>query len=131
MLYSIKKKIIRYRKRLKETRDNAQLKQLSIEQMKVFKMIKELAVKHNSEIVFDPQSDEIIFNLPKMLVTMKSDTVHIHNTNGFISMNLPAGVYQILVEIIYKEGHKERRRLKNEAKKRINSFLDEIIKLNE
>lgn len=125
--YKIKKSTVRFRKRMKAKRERIAFKHISAEQLKVFNMVKDLAVKHNSAIKFDPRSDEILIILPKMLVTLKGETVYIHNTTGFMSMIIPSEAYEILVELIQKEAHKERRKLKHEVKGRINEFLNKII----
>lgn len=125
--YKFSKSMVRFRQRMKRKREKIAFKKISQEQLRVFNMVKDLAVKHNSAIKFDPKSDEILLILPKMLVTLKGETVYIHNTTGFMSMMMPSEVYEILVEHVEKEAHKERRKLKHEVKQRINEFLTKII----
>lgn len=125
--YKFSKSMVRFRQRMRRKRESIAFKKISAEQLKVFNMVKDLAVKHNSAIKFDPKSDEILLILPKMLVTLKGETVYIHNTTGFMSMMMPSEVYEILVEHVEKEAHKERRKLKHEVKQRINEFLSKII----
>lgn len=125
--YKFSKSMVRFRQRMKRKREKIAFKKISMEQMRVFNMVKDLSVKHNSAIKFDPKSDEILLILPKMLVTLKGETVYIHNTTGFMSMIMPSEVYEILVEHVEKEAHKERRKLKHEVKQRINEFLIKII----
>lgn len=125
--YKFSKSMVRFRQRMRRKRESIAFKKISAEQLKVYTMVKDLAVKHNSAIKFDPKSDEILLILPKMLVTLKGETVYIHNTTGFMSMMMPSEVYEILVEHVEKEAHKERRKLKHEVKQRINEFLTKII----
>jgi hypothetical protein len=124
MLYSIKKSIVRSKQRMKTKRDEAHLRTLSIEQMKVFKLVKELAKNNRECIKFDPHSDEIILLLENMLITMKYEIVCVDLTN----IKLPSTVFSMLVEFIYMEAHKDRRKLKYQYKKKLNNFLDNIIK---
>lgn len=125
--YKFTKMFVRFKQRMRKKRERIAFKKISAEQIKVFNMVKDIAVKYNSAIKFDPKSDEILIILPKMLVTLKGETVYIHNTTGFMSMMIPSEAYEILVELIEKEAHKERRKLKHDVKKRINEFLNQII----
>ena len=125
--YSIKKVVVRFRLRMKKKRDYLALKHMSIEQSKVFYRVKELAVANNDSIKFDPASDEIIMHFPKLLITLKGDTVYIHNTTQFVTMNIPPEAFEMLVGILEREAHKERRKFKLEVKKRLNVFLDNIV----
>lgn len=125
--YKLSKLIVRFRQRMKRKNEKIAFDKISAEQIRVFNMVKDLAIKYNSAIKFDPKSDEILFILPKMLVTLRGQTVYIHNTTGFMSMVIPLEAYKILVDIIEKEAHKERRKLKYEVRLRINEFLSKII----
>ena len=102
------------------------MKSLTIEQLKLYNMVVSHAIKNNSSIKFDPESDEILIVLPKMLITLKNEYVSIQNTTGFYMDRFPSLPYDILVHIIYKEAHRERRRLKYEVKQRINTFLNKL-----
>lgn len=125
--YKIKKAYVRFKQRARKKGQDIAFKNMSLEQMKVFNMVKDLAVKHNESIRFDPKSDEIIIALTKMLVTLKGETVYIHNTTGFMSMIIPTEAYEYLVRIVEVQAHRERRKLKKEVKDRINEFLNKII----
>ena len=125
--YKIKKAYVRFKQRARKKGQDMAFKNMSLEQMKVFNMVKDLSVKHNESIRFDPTSNEIIIALTKMLVTLKGETVYIHNTTGFMSMTIPTEAYDYLVEIVEKQAHRERRKLKKEVKDRINEFLNKII----
>lgn len=128
--YKIKRKIVRYNQRSIEKSDKRAFKNISIEQKQAFEMVKDIAIKNNSAIKFDPASDEILIILPKMLITLKNQNIEIHNTTGFINMNIPYDTYSLLVKIITKEAHKERRRLKHEVNLRIQEFLSKISENN-
>lgn len=125
-MYKVRKAIILFKQKVKRKRQRSALKKMNIEQMKVFNMTKEVSIKHNDAIRFDPQSDEILIVLPKMLITLKNDTIYIHNTTGFLTMPIETDAYQMLVDIIEAEAHRERRKLKNEVKQRIGNFLNNI-----
>lgn len=124
--YKIKKARVRFKHRMIRKRNDIAMKNLSIEQLRVIKQVTEYAVKHNEAIKFDPKSDEILIILPEVLVTLKGETIYIHNTHGFLPMPIPTEAYEMLVEVIEKEAHKERRKLKYEVKQRIHKFLDQL-----
>lgn len=125
--YKIKKARVKFRQKTIKRGHDIAFRHMSIEQFKVFNMVKDLATKYNEAIRFDPTSDEIIIALTKMLVTLKGETVYIHNTTGFMSMTIPTEAYEELVRIVQKNAHRERRKLKKEVKDRINEFLNKII----
>lgn len=124
--YKIKKMVIRFRQRMNRKRETLALRNMSYEQMQIFNNVKELASKNSSSIRFDPKSDEILIVLHQKLVTLKGETVYIHNTRGFIPIIIPTEAYELLVEIIHKIAHRERRKLKHEVKQRIREFLSNI-----
>ena len=128
--YKIKKQVVRYKQRSAKKAQLLALNAMSIEQTKTYNMVKDLAIKHRDCIKFDPYSLEILIVLPKMLITLKSDTVYIHNTNGFLTVSLRTDVYEMLVKIIQIEAHRERRKLKYEVKLRINDFINKITESN-
>lgn len=125
--YKIKKMTVRFRQRMKRKRDEMAMKNMSLEQLKTFNTIKELAAKYNEDIRFDNKVNKILIPMPKMLITLLGETVYMHNTSGFASVTLPAEAFELLVECIEKEAHKDRRRLEKEVKDRLNHFLDNII----
>jgi hypothetical protein len=112
---------------MKRKRDEMAMKNMSLEQLKTFNTIKELAAKYNEDIRFDNKVNKILIPMPKMLITLLGETVYMHNTSGFASVTLPAEAFELLVECIEKEAHKDRRRLEKEVKDRLNHFLDNII----
>jgi len=124
--YLLKKKLVKLKQASIRKKDAVAMNSLTPEQRKLYDMVVSLAVKNNSAIRFDPESDEILIVLPKMLVTLKNDSVIVQNTVGFYTERFPALPYDILVHIIYKEAHRERRRLKYEVKQRINVFLNKL-----
>ena len=124
--YKIKKARVRFKQNMIQKRNNIAMKHVSIEQSRVIQQVINFAVKYNSAIKFDPKSDEILIILPDVLVTLKGESVYIHNTHGFLPMPIPTEAYEMLVEVIEKEAHKERRKLKYEVKQRIHKFLDEL-----
>jgi len=124
--YMFLKMRVRFKQRMRRKRNEIANRNLSLEQIKVINMVTEIAIKNNSAIKFDPKSGEVLIILPKMLITLKDEIVYIHNTTGFMSMNIPTEAFEILIESIEKEAHKERRKLKYEVKKRINNFLNNL-----
>jgi len=126
--YKLKKFYVRIKQRSGEKRKLNALTKLNKEQMKVFNLVSGIAIQDKSSIKFDNQTSEILLILPKMLITLNGNNVSIDNTTGFLSTDFPIDAFYLLVEIINKEAHKERRRLKHEAKLRIHAFIDKIIK---
>lgn len=125
--YRIKKMIVRFKHRAARKRLNYAFKVLSVEQLKVYNIVKEVAEKNNDAIRFDPKTEEILINIPdKLLVTMRGGDVRIDNSKGFMLITMPTEAYELLVEITEKEAHKDRRKLKKDVKNRLHSFLDNI-----
>lgn len=125
--YRIKKMIVRFKHRAARKRLNYAFKVLSVEQLKVYNIVKEVAEKNNDAIRFDPKTEEILINIPdKLLVTMRGGDVRIDNSKGFMLITMPTEAYELLVEIAEKEAHKDRRKLKKDVKNRLHSFLDNI-----
>lgn len=121
----IKKLVIRFRQRMKLKREKFAFSHMTKEQTKVYTMVVNYAKKHREDIRFDPESDEILIVMEHMLITLKGEVVHILNSHGFYPAPIPTEAYEILTEIIKKEAHKDRRRLKNDVKIRINKFLND------
>jgi len=117
--------VIRFRQRMKRKREKFAFSHMTKEQMKVYSMVTNYARKFREDIRFDPESDEILIVMEHMLISLKGEVVHILNSHGFYPSSIPSEAYEILVDVIKKEAHKDRRRLKNEVKIRINKFLNE------
>ena len=124
--FFIKRKLVKLKQSSQRKKLAIAIKSMSSEQEKLYNMVISLAIKNNSAIKFDPESDEILIVLPKMLVTLKDETVIVQNTTGFYTDRFPSLPYDIMVRVIYKEAHRERRRLKYEVKLRINNFLNKL-----
>lgn len=117
-----------FRMKAKRTRDNVAFKSLSAEQLKVFNIVKDLAMQNNDAIKFDPKSSESLIVIPdKLLVTLKHEQVRIDNSRGFMSINMPSEAFDMLIEIVEAEAHKDRRKIKQDVKNRLHSFLDSIM----
>ena len=129
--YKIKKSIVRIKQRNKARIERNALKPLSFQQLKVYNTVKDLSKTHQDAIKFDRKTDEILLIFPDKLITLSENTVRIDNTNKFYPINLPTEAYDILVDYVSIEGHRERRRLKNEVKKNINKFLLEVSSMDE
>lgn len=131
--YSIAKMAARirryFRNKTNRNREKVAFKSLSAEQLKVFNIVKDLAIQNNDAIKFDPKSSESLIVIPdKLLVTMKHEQVRIDNSRGFMSINMPSEAYEMLIEIVEAEAHKDRRKIKQDVKNRLHSFLDDIVK---
>ena len=126
VIYKFQKLIVLYKQRVKRRRLASALKRMNHEQMKAYNMVKSFATRHNDSIRFDPHSDEILILLPKMLITLKDSTIYIHNTTGFLTIPIETAPYEMLIDIIEIEAHRNRRKLKYEVKQRIEEFLTKI-----
>ena len=124
--YRIKRIIVRYKQSLRTKRQLKALKKLNSEQSITFLKVKDIAIKNRTAIKFDNESNEILIILPKMLITLIDGTVKIHNTTGFVSIDFPIEGYELLVQVVNREAHKERRKLKYEVKLRILEFINSI-----
>lgn len=124
--YKVNKMIVRIRQRSEERNRKIAFEKMNVEQLKVFSLVQDLAIKNNAAIKFDNETTEILIILPKMLITLHGGSISIDNTTGFLTVNLPIEAYDLLVCIVNKEAHKERRRLKFEVKGRIHDFLNKI-----
>jgi hypothetical protein len=110
---------------MRKKREKIAFSHMTKEQTKVYSMVTNYAKKFREDIRFDPESDEILIVMEHMLISLKGEVVHILNSHGFYPSNIPSEAYEILVDVIKKEAHKDRRRLKNDVKIRINKFLNE------
>ena len=126
--YKIKRKLVKFRNdKTKKFSDN--LKSLiTPEQLSLYRMVEDVAIKNNSNIVFDPFSSEIIISLPNILIILEGPIITVHNTNGFYSTEMNPTATTKLVDIIQREAHKERRKFKYQAKLRLQKFLVELNK---
>jgi len=129
--YKIKKAIVRIKQRNRVRIERNALKPLSFQQLKVYNTVIELAKTHQEAIKFDRKTDEILLIFPDKLITLSENTVRIDNTNKFYPINLPTEAYDLMVDYVSIEGHRERRRLKNEVKKNINKFLLEVSSMDD
>lgn len=128
--YKIKKSMVRFKQRARKKRENYALKHLSQDCLKVFETVKFLAVNYNDNIKFDPKAHETLIAIKKLriLVTLKDEVVYIKNSVKFVTMPMPAEAYELLMEILEFQAHRERRKLKKEVSDNLNDFLDDLIK---
>jgi len=124
--YFIKRKLVNFKKASNKKKEEIAMKSLTSEQQKLYNVIISLAKKNNKAIKFDPESDEILIVLFETLITLKNECIIYQNTNDFYTDKFPSLPYEILVRVIYKEAHRERRRLKYEVRQRINVFLNKL-----
>lgn len=99
---------------------------LNLEQKRVFNLVKELVKNNNESIRFDLKTNETIIALPHLLVVLKDKKVQLLNTNGFYTEEFPLEIYEYLMDFIILEGHRYRRKLKQDIKIRVNEFLDTL-----
>jgi len=128
--YKLKRWLVRYKQRSEEKSQKMALRGMSIEQIKVLNLVKDLASKNPSAIKFDPYSLEIIIALSNILIVLKNDTIHISDINGFLSIIFRSDAYEMLINFIKKEAHRERRKLKYKSKEKIYELIEKISQGN-
>ena len=124
--YKYSKFLISTKQRYKENKYKKALAKLNVEQLKVFNLVMDLAIKNNNCIRFDPKIEETLIVMPEILITITKYKVVIQNSHGFLTTQFRDDAYEIMDEALTKEAHKERRKLKHDVKIRINQFLNKI-----
>ena len=99
------------------------MKNLTVEQVMTFNRVKDLAVANNSMIKFDPKTNEILIDLSHILIIIKGNKVYIQNSTVFHIQEFYSNTIDFLRDIIEREAHRDRCKLKHEAKQRIRSLL--------
>jgi hypothetical protein len=102
------------------------MRQMNPDQLKAFNKVKELAINYRSAIRFDPKTGKIMIDLPKILVTLKRNTIYVDNSSGFGYQIMTDDSYELLKEVIEMEAHKDRRKSEFEAKIRVRNFWTNI-----
>lgn len=125
MLYKIKRYMVKSKLDLDKRNEINILNKLNSEQIKIYNLILKIASKHADCIKFNPESDEILFFLPDMLIEMKDFTIKI-NGEGFLQMNLPMSSYNLLLKKIYRYSNKDRRKLLFASKQKLNLFINKL-----
>lgn len=130
--YKIKKLMVRLKQRSRKKRENFAFKHLNHDELNAFNTVKNLAVTYNDYIKFDPKAHETMIAVKelKILVILKQEVVYIKNTNKFVTMPMPTEAYELLIEIIEFQAHRERRKLKKEVSDNLGDFLNDINKLS-
>ena len=106
---------------------NSGYKLLTKEEFAMVKKIETLAIKYRKGIQFDPQAQETLIITPNILIVLKQKGhIDINNHHGFAQMVIPDSAFNLLMMIIEREAHRERRRLKNEVKQSLKAFIDKI-----
>lgn len=126
LIYKLDRLRVKARQRRRRRKYFKAVKELSSQQLKAFNKVKDLSKHNNSVIRFDPKSEKILLVLPKMLITLKNDTIFVHNTNGFTYVKITENSFEVLKGIVELEAHRKIRRLEKEVNKRIDDLLDNI-----
>lgn len=125
--YRILRMNVRTRQRREKFVFNSGYRLLTKEELAMVKKIEDLAIKHRDGIRYDPESQEILIIAPDVLIVLKKKgKIEINNHNGFAQMVIPDNAFSLLTKIIDREAHRERRRLKNEVKQNLRSFINKI-----
>jgi hypothetical protein len=125
--YRILRMNVRTRQRRNRAVINSGYKLLTKEEFDMVKKIEELAIKFNDKIKFDPEADEVIIDIPDILVVLKKKgRIEVNNHDGFAQMTIPDNAFNLLMMIINREAHRDRRRLKYKSKQNLNAFIKKI-----
>lgn len=103
------------------------LRTLNFEQKEIFDLVVGEARKHPEAIRYDRIDNETLIVLKDLILTIKSDSkdymVYIDNHRGFHSQWFYQQAYVLINEIVDREAHRFRRKLKHETKMNIRAFL--------
>lgn len=124
--YRLNRLYIRRKLKREQKRRDIALTLLTLEQKRVYNLVKELVKANNEAIRFDLKTNETLITLPHLLIVLQNKKVQLLNTNGFHTEEFPLEVYDSLMDFIVLEGHRYRRKLKQDVKIRINQFLDTL-----
>lgn len=124
--YQLERFRTKYRRHRKNRKVARVMRQMNSDQLKAFNKIKDLANSHRSAIRFDPKTGKIMIDLPKILVTLKRNTIYVDNSSGFGYQIMTEDSYELLKEVIEMEAHKDRRKSEFEARIRVRNFWNNI-----
>ena len=102
------------------------LKNLTVEQVLLFNKVKDLSISNNSAIRFNLKTDEVLIDLPHILLIINGNKIYVQNTNIFHFEEFPIDTVEYLMKIIVREANRDRCKIKHQGKLRIRSLINNI-----
>ena len=99
-------------------------KKITSEQRDMFYLVSRVVSANNDKILFDPVSKETLIVLPEALYIIKNNEISILNHNRFVTTWFYDDLYEHVLEIINREAHRYRRKLKYQSTKNIREFIN-------
>jgi hypothetical protein len=132
--YKLKRGVVKFRKSMERKRRNYAMNMMNDDQKKIFDLVVHIAETYNDAIRFDPYDHKILIPVKigeevEIMITMVNETVYIDNHKGFRPEQFRPEVYELLVEKIEKEAHKDRRKMELEIAKRKKAFINSISEM--
>lgn len=130
--YKIKKKIVRYKQKMRIKGQNLAFRQMTIEDIKVFNLAKDIATKYYSQIRYDKVSGDTIIRVEEanICVVLNHDTIGVYTgTNGFFKISIPPDAFEYLMRHIDIQAHKDRRKILKDVKIELGNFIEKIDKI--
>lgn len=127
--YKIKKKIVRYRQKIRKRGQDLAFKHMTIEDFKVFNLAKDIATKYYTNIRYDKVSGDTIIKVDdiKICVVLNHDTIGVYTgTDGFFKISIPPDAFEYLMRYVDIQAHKDRRKILKDVKLELASFVDKI-----
>ena len=105
---------------------------MNSDQKAIFDLVVDLAKTHPESILYDKVEKETLIVLPSLLVTLLSgerdkSMVYLDNHQGFHKQPFDPTAFTLLNDLIDKEAHRYRRKLKHEVRLNIRAFINGII----
>lgn len=129
--YKIKRMNAKTRIKRRAVLERSALKTLNFEQKEIFDLVVGEARKHPEAIRYDRVDNETLIVLKDLIITIKSDSkdymVYVDNHRGFHSQWFYQAAYALMNDIVDREAHRFRRKLKHETKMNIRAFLRGIV----
>lgn len=129
--YRIKRMNVKVRIKYRSISEKSANKTLNFEQKEIFDLVVGEAKKHPEAIRYDRVDNETLIVLKDLIITIKSDSkdyiVFVDNHRGFHSQWFYQAAFDLMNEIVDKEAHRFRRKLKHEITMNIRAFLRDIV----
>jgi hypothetical protein len=127
----VKRMNVKVRQKRQMTLIDAAMKTMNAEQKEIFNLVVDLVKKHPETILYDKISNETLIVQPDLLVTIYKDSkdnmVAIDNHHGFHKQWFYEAAYHLITEIVNREAHRYRRKLKYTTRINIQEFIKGII----
>lgn len=128
--YKTKKKIVRYKQKMRIKGQNLAFKQMTIEQTRLYNTAKNIAIKYYTKIRYDKVSGDTIIDVEEenICVVLNNDTIGLY-TDSFVKINIPSDAFEYLMREIDIQAHRDRRKSLKKVKNRLTNFIDKVDKI--